>query len=241
MELYTNSPRVRRARKTNVQLIPSQHDGECTACVRQPDHRGKPLRSLRPMHQPLSHWGVAGAGRYGKSIPRAGGPGENHGGADGAGCPGCGRILSFSLTGKMTFEFPIKIRRLLPVMTNFLKNCCQKNPIGFSTRITMGGPYETIIRRIASNACAGGSDRSGDCHCQVRRLSPGRRCPDAGKSGWRNPGNHWRRGGGIPCHPDCDGGYERKICEGKIFLEYKGIYPYQKSDFRYRHGLRIFT
>lgn len=34
MELYTNSPRVRRARKTNVQLILSQHDGECTACVR---------------------------------------------------------------------------------------------------------------------------------------------------------------------------------------------------------------
>lgn len=34
MVLYTNSPRVRQARKTNVQLILSQHDCRCAVCVR---------------------------------------------------------------------------------------------------------------------------------------------------------------------------------------------------------------
>ena len=32
MVVHTNSPRVRRARKTNLKLILSQHDGNCTAC-----------------------------------------------------------------------------------------------------------------------------------------------------------------------------------------------------------------
>lgn len=34
MELFTNSPKVRRARMTNVRLILSQHDGNCPTCVR---------------------------------------------------------------------------------------------------------------------------------------------------------------------------------------------------------------
>ena len=34
MVLYTNSPRVRQARKTNVRLILSQHDCRCAVCVR---------------------------------------------------------------------------------------------------------------------------------------------------------------------------------------------------------------
>ena len=34
MVVRTNSPRVRRARKTNLKLILSQHDGKCTTCVR---------------------------------------------------------------------------------------------------------------------------------------------------------------------------------------------------------------
>lgn len=34
MEIYTNSPKVREARKTNVELILSQHRAECAYCVR---------------------------------------------------------------------------------------------------------------------------------------------------------------------------------------------------------------
>ena len=34
MEIYTNSPRVRQARKTNLQLILSQHDCRCAICIR---------------------------------------------------------------------------------------------------------------------------------------------------------------------------------------------------------------
>ncbi len=34
MEIYTNSPKVRSARRTNVQLILSQHDGRCNTCAR---------------------------------------------------------------------------------------------------------------------------------------------------------------------------------------------------------------
>ncbi len=34
MEIYTNSPRVREARRTNVELILSQHDCLCATCVR---------------------------------------------------------------------------------------------------------------------------------------------------------------------------------------------------------------
>ena len=34
MEVFTNSPKVRKARKTNVELILSQHDSNCTTCVR---------------------------------------------------------------------------------------------------------------------------------------------------------------------------------------------------------------
>lgn len=34
MVIYTNSPKVRAARRNNVQLILSQHDGKCATCVR---------------------------------------------------------------------------------------------------------------------------------------------------------------------------------------------------------------
>ena len=34
MVIRTNSPRVRQARKTNLRLILSQHDSNCTVCVR---------------------------------------------------------------------------------------------------------------------------------------------------------------------------------------------------------------
>ncbi len=34
MEIFTNSPKVRKARKANVQLILSQHDSKCTTCPR---------------------------------------------------------------------------------------------------------------------------------------------------------------------------------------------------------------
>jgi len=34
MVVHTNSPRVRSARRTNIQLILSQHDSQCTSCVR---------------------------------------------------------------------------------------------------------------------------------------------------------------------------------------------------------------
>lgn len=34
MVVHTNSPKVRAARKTNVQLLLSQHDSSCTSCVR---------------------------------------------------------------------------------------------------------------------------------------------------------------------------------------------------------------
>ena len=34
MVVYTNSPKVRVARKANVELLLSQHDSECTSCVR---------------------------------------------------------------------------------------------------------------------------------------------------------------------------------------------------------------
>lgn len=34
MVVYTNSPRARRTRRTNMELILSQHDGKCVSCVR---------------------------------------------------------------------------------------------------------------------------------------------------------------------------------------------------------------
>ena len=34
MVIYTNSPKVRRARQRNVQLLLSQHDCKCAVCVR---------------------------------------------------------------------------------------------------------------------------------------------------------------------------------------------------------------
>ena len=34
MVVHTNSPRVRKARRTNMELILSQHDSHCTTCVR---------------------------------------------------------------------------------------------------------------------------------------------------------------------------------------------------------------
>ena len=34
MVVYTNSPRVRRARRTNLRLLLSQHDTNCTTCIR---------------------------------------------------------------------------------------------------------------------------------------------------------------------------------------------------------------
>ena len=34
MVVHTNSPRVRRSRRTNLRLILSQHDTSCTTCIR---------------------------------------------------------------------------------------------------------------------------------------------------------------------------------------------------------------
>ena len=34
MVVHTNSPKAREARRTNVQLLLSQHDSQCTSCVR---------------------------------------------------------------------------------------------------------------------------------------------------------------------------------------------------------------
>ena len=34
MVIHTNSPRVRRARRTNLRLLLSQHDTSCTTCIR---------------------------------------------------------------------------------------------------------------------------------------------------------------------------------------------------------------
>ena len=34
MSIQTNSPRVRQARKTNLRLILSQHNSNCTVCIR---------------------------------------------------------------------------------------------------------------------------------------------------------------------------------------------------------------
>src|SRR5660397_139363 len=34
MVIYTNSPKAREARKTNVELILSQHDSNCAICVK---------------------------------------------------------------------------------------------------------------------------------------------------------------------------------------------------------------
>ena len=34
MVVHTNSPKAREARRTNVQLLLSQHDSRCTSCVR---------------------------------------------------------------------------------------------------------------------------------------------------------------------------------------------------------------
>ena len=34
MVIKTNSPRVRRARRTNLRLLLSQHDTSCTTCIR---------------------------------------------------------------------------------------------------------------------------------------------------------------------------------------------------------------
>lgn len=53
MVVHTNSPRVRRARKTNLKLILSQHDGNCTACVRSGNCSLQALANdLNIHHQP---------------------------------------------------------------------------------------------------------------------------------------------------------------------------------------------
>lgn len=53
MVVHTNSPRVRRARKTNLKLILSQHDGNCTACVRSGNCSLQSLANdLNIHHQP---------------------------------------------------------------------------------------------------------------------------------------------------------------------------------------------
>ena len=53
MVVHTNSPRVRRARKTNLKLILSQHDGNCTACVRSGNCSLQTLANdLNIHHQP---------------------------------------------------------------------------------------------------------------------------------------------------------------------------------------------
>lgn len=46
MVVYTNSPRVREVRKTNVELILSQHDSKCTMCVRSGTVHCRPLPTI---------------------------------------------------------------------------------------------------------------------------------------------------------------------------------------------------
>ena len=53
MVIHTNSPRVRKARKTNLQLILSQHDSQCTTCVRSGNCSLQSIaRDLNVHHQP---------------------------------------------------------------------------------------------------------------------------------------------------------------------------------------------
>ena len=41
MVVYTNSPKVRSARRTNLRLILSQHDARCALCVRSGRRAGR--------------------------------------------------------------------------------------------------------------------------------------------------------------------------------------------------------
>ena len=41
MVIHTNTPRVREARRTNVELILSQHDNKCATCVRSVQERSR--------------------------------------------------------------------------------------------------------------------------------------------------------------------------------------------------------
>ena len=53
MVVHTNSPQVRKARKTNLKLILSQHDSQCTACVRSGNCSLQTLANdLNVHHQP---------------------------------------------------------------------------------------------------------------------------------------------------------------------------------------------
>ena len=47
MVVHTNSPKAREARRTNVQLLLSQHDSRCTSCVRSGNCN---LHCQRPGH-----------------------------------------------------------------------------------------------------------------------------------------------------------------------------------------------
>ncbi len=52
MVIRTNSPKVRESRRNNVELILSQHDGECSTCVRS----GNCSPASRPLPMILGFW-----------------------------------------------------------------------------------------------------------------------------------------------------------------------------------------
>ncbi|MBP3485528.1 MAG: (2Fe-2S)-binding protein, partial [Oscillospiraceae bacterium] len=50
MVIHTNSPRVREARRTNLRLILSQHDSNCTTCIRNGNCSLQKLSSYLNIH-----------------------------------------------------------------------------------------------------------------------------------------------------------------------------------------------
>ena len=46
MVVHTNSPKAREARRTNVQLLLSQHDSQCTSCVRSGNCNCRPSPTI---------------------------------------------------------------------------------------------------------------------------------------------------------------------------------------------------
>ncbi len=90
MVVRTNSPRTRATRRTNVELILSQHDCKCAACVRSGNCQlqaiANDLGILNvPYETQLPRGRPAGAGRHGPGLCRSGRPGEDHRGPGGSG------------------------------------------------------------------------------------------------------------------------------------------------------------
>lgn len=90
MVVRTNSPRTRATRRTNVELILSQHDCKCATCVRSGNCQlqaiANDLGILNvPYETQLPRGWPAGAGRHGPGLCRSGRPGEDHRGPGGSG------------------------------------------------------------------------------------------------------------------------------------------------------------